>query len=171
MDRLSAFDGKHLPPLVAIVAEVTPTKPVLNEIISLAMDPDLRIQTASTWLLKNWAEKGVRLTQAQLEALFASLPEIAHWEARLHLCQILPHVRIPKECDKILVWFLEGCLQDENKYLRAWAYNGFYELSQQFPAYNDRVNGILEAGEMEKSAAVKARIRNIRKLMNKKKSG
>ncbi|QQS45523.1 MAG: hypothetical protein IPM66_16480 [Acidobacteriota bacterium] len=43
----------------------------------------------------------------------------------------------------------------------------FYELSQQFPAYNDRLNGMLRAGETEKSAAVKARIRNIRKLINK----
>lgn len=166
-DLLSSYDGKHVSTLEEIISSVQPVKPVINELISLTTDQDHKIQTGSTWLLKNWAERGVEFSGPQLKALFASLPDVIFWEAKLHICQTLPHIRIPKDCDKILLWFLDRSLKDENKYLRAWAYNGFYELSRHFPAYNDHVSRILDEGAAEKTAAVKARIRNIRKLMNK----
>ena len=166
-DRLASFDGKHVDILEEILSSVNPTKSVINELISLTADPDYKTQSGSTWLLKNWAETGLEFTSAQLKALLATLPDITFWEAKLHICQMLQNIRIPKECDRILVWFLDRNLQDENKYLRAWTYSGFYELSLQFPEYNDHVRQILDEGETEKAAAVKARIRNIRKQMNR----
>ncbi|MGE0104453.1 MAG: hypothetical protein AB7H86_19945 [Blastocatellales bacterium] len=166
--RIEEFDGKRIAPLERIMDEGPPSRTTLREAVSLAADPDVRIRTGATWLLKNWSENGVELTAQQTRALLATLPDLINWEARLHLCQMLPHISIPKSSVGTVIWFLETCQFDENKYLRAWAYNGFYELSRQYPAYNDYVRGILDQGEAEKSAAVRARIRNIRKMMGVK---
>ncbi len=66
-----------------------------------------------------------------------------------------------------LIWFLERNLCDENKFLRAWSYNGFHELARQHREYIDYAIEQIERGEADKAASVKARIRNIRKAMNK----
>lgn len=166
--RIEEFDGRRMAPLERILEEGAPSRTTLGEAVSLAADPDVRIRTGATWLLKNWTENGVEMAPGQIKALLATLPDLINWEARLHLCQMLPHIRIPKSSIGTVVWFLETCQFDENKYLRAWAYNGFYELSRQYPAYNDYVRRILDEGEAEKSAAVRARIRNIRKTMGVK---
>jgi len=166
--RIEAFDGRRTAPLERIIEEGPPTKTAVSEAVSLAADPDAGIRTGATWLLKNWAGNGVELTAQQTRALLATLPDLVNWEARLHLCQMLPHIRIPKASIGTLVWFLESCQCDENKYLRAWAYDGFHELSRQYPEYNEYVRGILDEGEAEKSAAVRARIRIIHKMMGVK---
>ncbi len=52
-----------------------------------------------------------------------------------------------------------------SKFLRTWAYNGFYELAKQHRQYHEYAMEQLDHGEAEKSAAIKDRIRNIRKAM------
>jgi len=80
---------------------------------------------------------------------------------------MLPYLMILKESESSLIWFLERNLYDENKFLRAWSYNGFYELARQHNEYIDYAIEQLERGETDKAASVKARIRNIQKAMNK----
>ena len=80
---------------------------------------------------------------------------------------MLQCVVIPKGSERNIVWFLERNLHDENKFLRAWSYSGFYELARQHAEYRDYAIEQIERGEADKGAAVKARIRSIRKAMNK----
>lgn len=59
--------------------------------------------------------------------------------------------------------FLRNCLISDNKFVRAWAYNGFYELALQYPAYKTEVKKFLDMAMKDEAASVKARVRNILK--------
>ena len=160
-------DGGSLELLLARHA----TRSFINQLVLLIApgEPKVqipKIQIKATALLKRLAESGTKFTTQQLVAIFDSLAEVTHWEAKLHLCQMLQHVRIPNGSETKVVWFLERCLSAENKFLRAWAYNGFYELAKQHREYYDYAIEQLERAQKEKSAAVKARLRNITKAMN-----
>jgi len=59
--------------------------------------------------------------------------------------------------------FLKKCLVDDNKFIRAWAYNGFYELSVQYPEHKDETKQFFEMAMRDEAPSVKSRIRNIMK--------
>jgi len=164
-EELQQFDGKRRDALERAVSKQRSEKSLINGLVLLIPEKESKVQIAATWLLKRLAEKKSQFTTQQIATIFDSLTDLAHWEARLHICQMLQHVRIPKGSEKKVAWFLERTLSEENRFLRAWAYNGFYELAKQHPQYCDYAMEQLDRGEAEKSAAVRARIRNIRKAM------
>ncbi len=165
--ELASFDGKHTDVLERILSRHDRTNSFIRSLVLLISDPQLNTQTGATWLLKRLAEEHVQFRKDHLIALFGSLSELRHWLAKLHVCQMLPYLPIPKESKGSLIWFLERNLDDENKFLRAWSYNGFYELARQHSKHTDYAIEQLERGETDKAASVKARIRNIRRAMNK----
>lgn len=58
-------------------------------------------------------------------------------------------------------------LSDNNKFVRAWAYNGLYELSRQYEDLRIETMLLLDAGLNDEAASVRARIRNILRAENK----
>ena len=166
-EELESFDGKHTDVLERILSRHRPTNSLIEALVLLVADQEPNIQAGATWLLKRLADNHVQFKKAHLIALFGSLSELTHWLSKLHVCQMLPYLMIPKESESSLIWFLERNLYDENKFLRAWSYNGFYELARQHNEYIDYAIEQLERGETDKAASVKARIRNIQKAMNK----
>lgn len=143
------------------------SKSLINQLVILLSDDQPKVQVRATRELKRLAETKTRFNSDQLRVIFDSLMELKHWESRLHICQMLSHLRIPRGSAARVVWFLEQCLSEENKFLRAWAYNGFYELARQHREYRKYSSEQLELGKRERSAAVRARIRNIEKAMSK----
>ncbi|WP_448250543.1 hypothetical protein [Thalassotalea agariperforans] len=59
--------------------------------------------------------------------------------------------------------FLIITLTDQNKFVRAWTYNGLYELSKQHPEYIKEAKQFFEMAMRDEAPSVKARIRNIMK--------
>jgi hypothetical protein len=158
--KLSSEQVSDLEPLLK-----TPTPSFINQLVLLVADDDPQIQIRATWLLKRLAEEKATFKTAHLIAVFDSVSTLVHWEARLHICQMLQHITIPTGCEKKLAGFLARCADEDNRFVRAWAYSGFYELAKQHPKYREYAMEQLDRGDSEKSAAVKARIRNIRKAM------
>src|ERR1700704_1966197 len=134
-EELESFDGKHTDVLERILSRHRRTNSLIEGLVLLVADQEPNIQTGATWLLKRLAENHVQFKPRHLIALFASLSELTHWLSKLHVCQILQYVAIPDESARNVVWFLERNLWDENRFLRAWSYNGFYELARQHPKY------------------------------------
>jgi hypothetical protein len=164
--ELEQFDGKHVGALEALLENRAPSS-LVRSLVNLVGDSQEKIQVAVTWLLKRLAENDARFKTEHLIVLFSSLSELTHWLSKLHVCQMLQYVAIPEESAENVVWFLERNLMDENRFLRAWSYNGFYELARQHPKYVGYATEQLERGETEPAASVKARIRKIRKALNK----
>lgn len=119
----------------------------------------------STWLLKRHIEADGQLTPVQVNQLYTKLSNLDHWEAKLHFLQILPQLPIEKENLPKLEPFVRACLQAKKPFVRAWAYNGFYEMARHFSKYEDEAMGLFFAvmEDEKERASVKARVRNILK--------
>ncbi len=132
-----------------------------NVLMSLLSDPER--QQAASWLLKQALEAGQVVAQTNLSPFYRSLPELQNWETQLHLLQCLPYLTINRWDVKQLEPFLRRCLQSENKFVRAWSYNGLNELAMQHARFQPEVDSLLAAALEEEASSVKARIRNILK--------
>ena len=165
--RNELLDSHDAAALEDLLSRNPATHLLVRSLVALVGDDDETVQTRATWMLKRLAENHVNLKAAHLIALFGSVSELTSWISKLHVCQMLQQVNIPEESTGSVAWLLERNLMDENRFLRAWSYSGFYELAKQHPKYIDYALEQLKRGETEKAASVKARIRNIRKAMSK----
>lgn len=129
----------------------------------LAHVADVESQRAATWLLKKHLEAGNSLSAAECRTVLGVLSDQVHWESKLHVLQCLPHLDIREDDCGGLENFLNSCIRSEKKFVRAWAYNGFNELSTCFPRYREKVDGMLARASESEAASVRARIRNILK--------
>lgn len=131
----------------------------LDNVIGLITE--VEFEQANTWLLKRYIEEGNKLpTEKQLRILDL-LSSVVHWEARLHLLQILSHLTIPKSKSSKTRDVLLKLIQENNKFIRAWAYNGLYHLQTCQPEYKTEVISLLNRVYQNEAPSVKARIRNI----------
>lgn len=121
------------------------------------------LQKGATWLLKKYLEEKGKLTSREITEIYTMLPELNHWEAKLHILQCISYMPIKAAFKKKVEKFLRECLLDHNKFLRAWSYNGLYELASQHQEYRDEVKALLEKALEDESASVKARVRKAMK--------
>jgi hypothetical protein len=164
--EMAKLEHASLDALESLIKKRKPS--LINQLVLLVADDDPRIQVRATWLLKRLAEEKIAFSDNQLVAIFDSVSTLAYWEARLHVCQLLGHVKIPKGCERKVAGFLERSVTENNKFLRAWAYSGFCELARQRPEYREYALEHLDRADTDKSAAVKARVRNIRESMKER---
>lgn len=122
-----------------------------------------KLQCGASWLLKHYLEGGSPIDFKQAFNIFGKLNKLTRWEARLHVLQGLPYIPISIDRKVGVEYFLRNNLTCENKFVRAWTYNGFYELSKQHPEYAQETKQIFEMAMKDEAPSVKARIRNIEK--------
>ncbi|WP_428243477.1 hypothetical protein [Gynuella sp.] len=120
-------------------------------------------EKGATWLLKCHLEKQHPLKADQIAALYKMAAKFESWEAKLHVLQSMPYLPVGQSEKNSVEFLLRECLMDKNKFVRTWAYNGFYELSVQYPEYADETRLFFEMAMKDEAASVKARIRNILK--------
>lgn len=120
-------------------------------------------QKGATRLLKAWLESGERLTSKQTTLILSHLYLLSSWEAKLHILQSFPYFSIGEAQVKSVEAFIRDKLMDTNKFVRAWAYHGFYELAKQYPHYQEEAKCFFEQALIDEPASVKARVRNILK--------
>ncbi len=157
--KLDDWDGKSAQDIDAIYESSHALPSFLDEIIGLASD--IIYQKGATRLLKTYLEAGNKLKKDQIRAIYDLLPELEHWESRLHILQCLPFIPIGNSQKNRVEEFLRLTLNDSNKFVRAWAYNGFYVLSCQYPEFQEETRQFFEMAMRDEAASVRARIRNI----------
>ena len=158
---IEAWDGKSADDIRNIYDCYGHTSSFVSEIIRLTKQEPL--QKGTTWLLKRYLEKTGCLETSEVEDVCQLFSKLEHWEARLNILQCIPYMPIPKTQKMKVKTFLKECLVDDAKFVRAWAYNGYYELAVQYSEYQKETQKLLEIGMREEAASVKARIRNIRR--------
>lgn len=159
--EIEAWDGKTVAALEAIFAREGNDPGFVDALVDYAQQPIL--QKGATWLIKKRAESGARFTPQQIDAIYALLSGLETWEAKLHILQSMPALPIDANQKDAVEMFLRECLRGKNKFVRAWAYSGFYELAQQYPAYREEASVLFDRALHEEAASVKARVRNILK--------
>ncbi|WP_422364940.1 hypothetical protein [Pelagibius sp.] len=167
--EIAAYDGRHKDVLEAIAARLPPGGGAVRDLTALARRDDAKLQAGATWLLKHFLEsgqeQGVTFSAQQSGALLALLGEVSHWEARLHLLQILPALTLPEERKAALYRLLTGSdyLQASNKFVRAWTYNALAILATRFPELRKTVAPLLISAQEDEAASVRARLRRVMK--------
>lgn len=155
------WDGKSADDIAQIYQQYAEQNNFKHDCL-VAID-DESLQVAATWLLKHAMEQGERLSEAECLSYYGLIGELKNWESNLHFLQSMPFMPIDKTVENNVVEFLRDKLMDSNKFVRAWAYNGFYELSLQYPEYRKETEQFFEMAMRDEVASVKARIRNILK--------
>ncbi len=158
---IAAWDGKSAADIKAVYDTHHSKANFADSIVDLSLT--LECEKGATWLLKAWLEAGNTLEQSQVDRIYGSLSQLKHWEARLHVLQSIPFMPIAEGERNNVYNFLRFTLTDQNKFVRAWTYNGFYELSRQYPEYLVETKQYFKMAMRDEAASVKARIRNIMK--------
>ena len=158
---LKRWDGKSAKDIGDIYQRYFDTDCFISDLIMM-MD-DVSLQKGATWLLKHHIEQQHPLTKKQVHDIYCCMADLEQWESKLHILQSLPYFAIQKRDKKKVEAFLRKCLVDINKFVRAWAYNGFYELAMQYPEYQQETKQFLEMAMRDEAPSVKSRVRNIMK--------
>lgn len=159
--EIANWDGKSASAIAATYSRYSDDDTFVLKLIAFSLQTDL--QKGATWLLKRYLESNRKLTASEIAALFKRLPELEQWEAKLHVLQCIPYMPIQASEKKNVEAFLRRCLVENNKLVRAWAYNGFYEISRQYPEYKEETKKLFATAMKDEAPSVKARIRNIMK--------
>ncbi len=159
--EIACWDGKSVNGLEAIYSRYRDSDCFIKDVIELLQNETE--QQGASWLLKRHLENGNKIEADEIAVIYRHLIELAHWEAKLHILQCIQFMKIAETETKQVELFLRGCLAETNKFIRAWAYNGFYEISVQYPEYKKETEQFFEMAMRDEALSVKARIRNIMK--------
>ncbi|MBT3206251.1 MAG: hypothetical protein HOM14_02150 [Gammaproteobacteria bacterium] len=157
--EIAAWDGKSSDDIAVMYESHSKESSFSDEIVKFIKNTSY--QKAATWLLKYYLESGNHLEKTKIKSIYNFLLEIENWETKLHILQSIPFMPISKNEIKTVEAFLRVSLTDSNKFIRAWAYNGFYEMAIQYPEYKNETKQFFEMAMRDEAASVKARIRNI----------
>ncbi len=165
VDELSKFDGKRTASLHGLAERLLNRKENVSELIALAASDRESIQSAATWVLKNVNELNYQFSKTQTNSLVRLLDKLTRWDAKLHVLQILPDLSLPaQEYDKLHI-HLKSFVTAENKFIRAWAYNGLAVLGDQQSSLRLVINSMLKQAQQDPAPSVRARVRNVCKSL------
>ncbi len=159
--EIAAWDGKSADDIAEVFQSHKDDPGFIDVLIKLLGVS--ACQKGATWLLKAGLNEANKLNSRQVTEIFSSLDSLQHWESKLHVLQSLPSLAISGREKRRVEAFLRSTLTDKNKFVRAWSYNGFYELSRQHPEYQQETEQMFAMAMRDEAASVKARIRNLMK--------
>ena len=160
--KLLAWDGRDTQYLADLYQAQQSTKGLIDELI-VCLKSGGQAQLGASWLIKRHLEQGHKLSKKHTSEIFSNLSELDHWGAVLHILQSMPYLTLAPEHRSEVERFVRNKLSDPNKFVRAWAYNGIYELAKAFPDFQTQAKQFFEMAMRDEPASVKARVRNILK--------
>ena len=139
IDRLAAFDGKHVAPLRALARSDLPSR----DLLPFLPGPH---EVAASWVLKARAE-GDGLDEATARSVFATLPKLSQPDAILHALQMVQFAPVA-DPDTIRPF-----LDVKRTLHRVWALDAFSRVAP------DEAAPLITAALDDPSAAMRARAR------------
>lgn len=156
---ITQWDQKSVDDISRIYQDHCQANDFVEALITLL--PDEQCQIGASWLLKHHLEQGHQLPlEHQLKTL-ASLPALSQWQSKLHLLQSLPYLTIEQSQVKAVEHFLRINLLNTNKFVRAWAYSGFFTLAKVWPEYRQEAEELKTMALKDEAPSIKARLRNL----------
>ncbi len=169
IDKLKSWDGVHIEYLTKLYNTDKTNADFFESLVTICVD-EQDLQKTTTWLIKHHYDNGQVLPKPLTEKLLTACKNVENWEAKLHLLQLLPHFELTEKTIIITEDFARKCLTDNNKFVRAWAYNGLYELTKYIPELKTELAFICQRAMETESASIKSKVKKILLNLNKKKS-
>ena len=130
---LGNWDGRSADNIKSIYKKYKAKTNFLEKL--LASLDDENCQEGASWIIKAWLSDGNELDKKQIKRIYSLLAKYPRWLTKLHILQSIPYMPIAKSDKAKVEKFVRATLEDDNKFVRTWAYNGFYELACQYPEY------------------------------------
>ncbi len=158
-DEIAGWDGKSADDMARVYDRHCRATSFVSNLLQLSRQPDL--QNGVTWLLKRHLDHEAELQPAEVDSVCRLLAQLQPWQARLHMLQCFARLRIPVAHKSRVEVFIRQCLEEDAKFVRAWAYSAFYELAVQYPEFQPEAEPLLAAALQNEPASVQARIRTV----------
>jgi hypothetical protein len=153
------WDGRSSSDIEAVYARYSSDAAFVPKLLECTRSVGL--QKGATWLFKRHLESGYKFEPGGSKLLIGMLSQLEHWESKLHILQCLPFIQIGKSEKRSVELFLRDSILDKNKFVRAWGYNGFHVLSEQYPEYKQEAMKLFEMAMRDEAPSVQARIRKV----------
>lgn len=163
LESLRSFDGKKTQVLEGLATSLPREPATVAWLFEQLKLREVRVQIGVTWILNRWSQEGTLVGELEWSTIRKCLEQNAHWEISLHLLQLLSRTPLDQAVAKRLGAAMERLTEDENKMVRAWACSAFAAAAEAYGPFREACLQRLAAGEVDQAAAVKARIRQIRK--------
>jgi len=167
-NKLKLWNGVHIEYLTELYRLNSSSLDFFESLVTICVN-EQDFQKTTTWLIKHHYDNGLTLPKSLSERLLAACKNVESWEAKLHLLQLLPHFELTDKSIIITEDFARKCLSDKNKFVRAWAYNGLYELTKYIPELKSELEFICQRAMETESASIKSKVNKILLNLNKKK--
>lgn len=161
-----AWDGKHRDYLQELYEKNITQANFFKDLVEIYLQrTDLQI--VSSWLIKHQYDLKKTIPQELIDQVLEACYEVEHWEAKLHILQLLPHWVIKEDLLLTVDDFVRKCLEDKNKFIRAWAFEGMFVVSRYIPEYIPELKVLCQHALDNESAAIKSKVRHILKKIDK----
>ena len=162
IDRaIAEFDGRHVGPLERVVSDGKPSDVALAALIGKCGSGNEAMETAASWILKGYLERGAVPAPAAIDELVAAMAQISGWEARLHLAQAFQWLDPSEDQALLAAEILTRWFGSEKKFLRAWACDALWRLACKHQRLAPEARRIAALAEADPAASVRARARNL----------
>lgn len=155
------WNGKSSSDIELIYNQFIKEEDFLEWVISFLSDE--KLQVGASWLLKRLLEGTGTLSNQQNNLVVLTGVNFESWQAKLHFLQILPFLTMVNDHRNQLEYFIKVNITDQNKFVRAWSYNGLYLLATRYTDLRQEAQQFFDMALKDEAASVKARIRNILK--------
>lgn len=159
-DLLLEWDGKHTDFLKSIYLENIERKTFFDDITDLYLN-NKELEHSTSWLIKHHFDNGYILRDEQIENVVNKMSELTFWGSKLHLLQILPKIELSKKQADRIEPEIRRLLTSENKFLKAAAYEAYFEIAKLFPELKNEFKILCNERLSRESASVKVKIRRI----------
>ncbi len=162
-----AWDKKSKAAIQAVHDKHVTEGNFLSDLISLTGKSGT--QCGATWLIKHHVENGLEDPNAeQVTQIISNLGEMDEWTSRLHVLQAVHHMKIPEGIHETANQYFRSSLNDDNKFVRAWAYSTLGHLACQYAQYREEIFLLLHDGlDREIAGSVRARLNKALKELTK----
>jgi len=156
-NHLTAWDGKHVAYLSVFYKELHNTDSFIVNIITLYIE-NQDLEKATTWLLKYHYDIHNKLIKKQIDTVIS---KVNHWESQLHILQLIPKFKIDRKQAENSVGFVTKALDSDKKFVRAAAYEAYFEVVKLIPELVNEFKQRCELALRRESASVQVKIRRI----------
>ena len=163
--QLQQWDGIHTEDLIKLYQAKAQDPLFFDTLIELCLHETM-LQKASTWLIKHHYDQRQQLEDAAILKLLSACDHLEHWEAKLHILQIIPSFELKEQSIPLISSFIKSAFDEEKKFVRAAAYPAFFAMTKVLPDLQQELKQRCEKAMEVESASIKSKVRKILKQLH-----
>ncbi len=157
---LQEWDGIHTEYLQAVYHSHVKDEKFFDTLIHLYLS-NTQLQRVTSWLIKHHYDHNNQLSQDQIVKILSHVDKLEHWESQLHILQLIPSFDLDIQSAESIEPFIKKTLQSEKKFVKAAAYEAYFEVVKLKPGLQREFKLMCEEALKKESASIKSKVKKI----------